>query len=304
MEYLNILVWISLAWACLHVLTFSRFSSKLPPGPFPLPIFGNIFKLGKMRHKSLAELAETYGPLMTLKLGSLITIVVSSANMAKEVLQKHDQHLSARTIPDVMRLFNNHETSLIWLPATHKWRNLRQICASQLFTTKRLNDSARIRFTKVMDLMDYVQDSSRSRRVINIGQIIFSTTLNMISNTMFSMDLTPLDSDSAHAQEYKAIVWETMEGIARPNIVDYFPLLRPFDPQGARRRATILFKKYDTIFETIIDKRIQSKEQGDSKDLLDTLLQLLTQENGSTLSHFDMKTLLKHLSTALQKNQK
>jgi len=62
----------------------------MPPGPFPLPIFGNLFKLGTKPHISMAELAKTYGPIMILQLGQLPAVIISTAAVAKEVFEKND----------------------------------------------------------------------------------------------------------------------------------------------------------------------------------------------------------------------
>ncbi|XP_047948943.1 cytochrome P450 76T24-like [Salvia hispanica] len=83
-----------LAWS--H---FRRRRQNLPPGPYPFPIIGNILQLGWNPHKSLADLSKTYSPLMSLKLGSINTVVVSSPDSARLVLQEHDQAFSSRTIP-------------------------------------------------------------------------------------------------------------------------------------------------------------------------------------------------------------
>ncbi|GLT62533.1 hypothetical protein SLA2020_351650 [Shorea laevis] len=96
---------------CLTLILIKTFSNnrskandkKLPPGPKPFPVIGNLLELGDKPHISLTKLAKAHGPIMSLKLGRVTTIVISSANMAKEVLQTHDQLLSNRTIPDALR---------------------------------------------------------------------------------------------------------------------------------------------------------------------------------------------------------
>ncbi|KAL0425894.1 UNVERIFIED_CONTAM: Labd-13Z-ene-9,15,16-triol synthase, chloroplastic [Sesamum radiatum] len=84
-----------------------RKSANLPPGPNPLPIIGNILELGGKPHQSLAKLSNIYGPLMRLKLGSMTTVVVSSPEMAKIVLQKYDQLFSSRTQVDAARVLDH-----------------------------------------------------------------------------------------------------------------------------------------------------------------------------------------------------
>ena len=95
--------WIILpiVWACIDVLTSAlggrkSGSSRLPPGPHPFPIIGNILELSNKPHQDVAKLSKTYGPLMTLKLGSITTIVISSPDIAKEALQKNDQAFSGQ----------------------------------------------------------------------------------------------------------------------------------------------------------------------------------------------------------------
>ncbi|KAJ4831936.1 hypothetical protein Tsubulata_034554 [Turnera subulata] len=57
----------------LHFLTTKneKNKAKLPPGPAPSPIIGNLLDLGDKPHKSLAKLAKIHGPLMSLKIGQV-----------------------------------------------------------------------------------------------------------------------------------------------------------------------------------------------------------------------------------------
>ncbi|EPY85354.1 cytochrome P450 2E1 [Camelus ferus] len=60
-------------------------SWKLPPGPFPLPIIGNLFQLDiKDIPKSLTRLAERFGPVFTLYLGSRRIVVLHGYKAVKE----------------------------------------------------------------------------------------------------------------------------------------------------------------------------------------------------------------------------
>lgn len=90
--------------SCLYLLhLFAAVDRNLPPGPRPLPLVGNLLDLGAHPHRSLARLAARHGPLMALRLGAVTTVVASSADAARDVLQRHDAALSARSVPDAAR---------------------------------------------------------------------------------------------------------------------------------------------------------------------------------------------------------
>ena len=170
-------------WAFIRVVSPNLSSQTLPPGPHPFPIIGNILELGKLPHQATAKLSKTYGPLMTLKLGSITTIVISSPNMAKEALQKNDQAFSSRTIPDMAHVFDHHKVSIGYLPINSQWRNLRKACATQIFAPQRLDATEALRLAKVQELLDHVNQSCKSGAPTDIGQLVFTTVLNSISNT-------------------------------------------------------------------------------------------------------------------------
>ncbi|TEA25411.1 hypothetical protein DBR06_SOUSAS13210051 [Sousa chinensis] len=93
-------------------------SWQLPPGPFPLPIVGNIFQLEfKDIPKSFTRLAERFGPVFTLYLGSRRFVVLHGYKAVKEVLLDYRNEFSGRgEIPafrvhqDKGIIFNNGPT--------------------------------------------------------------------------------------------------------------------------------------------------------------------------------------------------
>ncbi|KAK8527119.1 hypothetical protein V6N12_054344 [Hibiscus sabdariffa] len=71
--------------------------NKLPPGPWKLPLRGNLHQLKPSSpHQNLRDLSNKYGPLMQLQLGEVPTFVVSSAKITEEVLKTNDVVFSHR----------------------------------------------------------------------------------------------------------------------------------------------------------------------------------------------------------------
>lgn len=304
MDNLEWLLLISFVSASIHVLASCLGSRKknsgsptntlLPPGPKAFPIIGNIsLELSNNPHQTLAKLSKQYGPLMTLKLGSTTTIVISSPDTAKEALQKHDQAFSTRTIPDVARAFDHHKFSVGWLPTSTRWRSLRKVAAMEMFAPQRLDATEAIRRKKVQELIAHIEASCNSGDAIDIGRVAFTTIFNVISNTLFSTDLAHYNSNLS--QEFQALITGTMKEYGRPNIADYFPALRLFDPQGARRRMTSYIGKLFGILDGIINERLQLRATSNASeaggDVLDSLLRLVEEDN-SQLSYDDIKHLL------------
>ncbi|KAK9276156.1 hypothetical protein L1049_005687 [Liquidambar formosana] len=303
MDFLSCALYLLLAWTLLQALLFIARArkanpGKLPPGPVPFPVVGNLFELGNKPHKSLAELAKTHGAIMSLKLGHITTIVLSSAAVAKEVFQKHDLSISNRFIPDAIRAHKHDQVSVIFRPVSTQWRNLRKICNLHIFTTQKLDANQSLRRRKVQDLINDVQESCRAGVAVEIGLAAFKTTLNLLSNTIFSLDLA--DPSSDRAREFKEVVWGIMEETGKPNLVDYFPVIRKIDPQGIRRRMTAHFGKILGLFDGIINQRLQlKKEHGFVKgnDVIDTLLSI-SENNIEEIDGTHIKHLLLDLFAA------
>jgi hypothetical protein len=207
---------------------------RLPPGPCGLPIIGNLHQLGQKPHQTLANLSKIHGPIMSLKLGQITTIVMSSAETAKSVLQINDQSLSNRIVPDAMKGANHHNYSLGFMHISQRWKDIRKICNNLLFSNKNLDMNHTLRQKKILELSNDINNSAEKFEAVNIGRLAFKTTINMLSNTIYSVDLV---SSSDIAGEFKELVRNIMKEVGRANIADCFPVLKVLDPIGIRRRT-------------------------------------------------------------------
>ncbi|CAN1747946.1 Geraniol 8-hydroxylase [Linum perenne] len=267
--------------------------ANLPPGPSRLPIIGNLHNLGDKPHKSLAHLASIHGPLMTLKLGQVTTIVASSPSVAKEILQKHDLVLSDRQLILAIRAHDHHEHGLPWVPVGPKWRNLRKVCNTYLFTTQKLDSNQELRRKKIQELLEAVRRNACENKAVDIGKAAFMTTFGALSTTVLSLDLT--DEASEDAREFKEVARCIMDEAGKPNLGDYFPVLGKLDLQGIHRRMSTYFGKVLNLFGRIIEERLKKRNSEayvSGNDMLDTLLDIVDQENRDASMDLD---LIKHL---------
>ncbi|KAK4761564.1 hypothetical protein SAY87_029448 [Trapa incisa] len=285
----TILLWVlclCLSWGVVNILFYGGRKRgnhtpewSLPPGPRTLPIIGNLIQLGSLPHRSLTELSKVHGPIMSLKLGRVTTVVISSAHLAREVLQVKDVSFSDRIIPDTITPFDHFKFGLAWMPVGPLWRNQRRICNAHLFGPKPLDSNQQLRRKKIQELVAHVGKCGETRSPVNIGAAAFQTVLSHLSNTILSMDLTGSRSES---EEFKEKVWQIMVEAGKPNVVDYFPVLRPLDPQGARRRMMVYAKWLMDLFTGIVDRRLQARRAAggsESKnDVLDALLNICEDE--------------------------
>ncbi|XP_071717742.1 cytochrome P450 76T24-like [Rutidosis leptorrhynchoides] len=306
MDYPTLCLLFSLLLTFIYVATISgRRISRLPPGPYPYPIIGNLLSIGVKPHISLATLSKRYGPLMSLKLGTKTTIVVSSPDIAKQFFHTHDLAFSSRSVPDTGQVVGHDKYSMVWLPVGDQWRKLRKITREHILSVQRLDASEDLRQKKVQELLDHVNHCCINKKAVNIGAVVFTTALNILSNYIFSIDLAQYDSVSS--QEFKEAVSGLLEIGGKPNLADFFPILKPFDPQGLLRKGNVYGKKLMDIFDRLIDQRLQIRSSSSSsddivnlsanKDVLDLLLDL-NQESESQFSRNDMRHLFMALFIA------
>ncbi|KAK3132052.1 hypothetical protein QOZ80_6AG0515110 [Eleusine coracana subsp. coracana] len=290
-----------LAASSVHLLDLlSDRRRNLPPGPRPLPLVGSLLSLGALPHRSLARLAERHGPVMALRLGTVTTVVASSADAARDFLKRHDAAFSARAAPDGAHVFAHYAHSMGWLPATSpRWRALRKVCSGELFAPHRLDTQQALRQEKVRQLVSHVDRLARAGEPVRVGRLAFATALNLLSSTIFSTDLADLDDVPGVAPaggEFKAVLAEVNFTVGLPNVSDFFPEIARLDVQGLRRRIEGLFRRLHGMIDDLIEHRLRERDadgEPTKKNFLDVLLDYRSVEDGRG---FERQTILSLIS--------
>ncbi|KAL3223609.1 hypothetical protein MRX96_027284 [Rhipicephalus microplus] len=84
--------WLAVFVAVLLVsrrfLTAAVSQLPLPPGPWGLPLVGFLPFLGKEFHRTLQDLAVTYGPIYQIFLGSKRVVVISDPKLVRQAFSQ------------------------------------------------------------------------------------------------------------------------------------------------------------------------------------------------------------------------
>ncbi|CAL1371451.1 unnamed protein product [Linum trigynum] len=230
----------------LVVITVSRFlttsaaskhrSLPLPPGPKPWPIIGNLPHLGKQAHISLQHFSQLYGPLISL--GSQLLVVASSPAAAAEILRTHDRLLSARYVStglpyDMMEL---DRKAIVWAYncSNDQWKAFRAMFRNQIFSAKAIQSQAAARERKAAEMVRFLD--GKLWESVSIGQVVFAAIFDSLSRDCIGFE------SSETANRLKSLIWRMMELGTSPNIAEFFPIPKKWDPQGLRRENTEEYK--------------------------------------------------------------
>uniref|UniRef100_A0A2P2MYI4 Flavonoid 3'-monooxygenase n=1 Tax=Rhizophora mucronata TaxID=61149 RepID=A0A2P2MYI4_RHIMU len=274
----------------------TRHGRPLPPGPKPWPLVGNLPHLGSMPHRSTADLAKTYGPLMHLRLGFVDAVVAASASVAAQFLKTHDANFSSRPPNSGAKHIAYNYQDLVFAPYGPRWRMLRKITSVHLFSGKALDEFRHVRQQEVALLTRAL--ASGGTAPMNLGQLLNVCTVNALGRVVMGRRVFGDGSGCGDpkADEFKSMVVELMELAGVFNIGDFVPALEWLDLQGVATKMKKLHKRFDDFLTNIVEEHKMSGGSGPHVDLLSTLLSL--NDEGSKLTDTEIKALLLNMFTA------
>ncbi|XP_028752956.1 cytochrome P450 71D10-like [Neltuma alba] len=249
----------------------------LPPGPWKIPLIGNLHQfVGSLPHHSLRKLANKYGPLMHLQLGETSNIVISSPEMAKEIMKTHDAIFSNRPYFLASRIISYNSTNIGFSPYGSYWRHLRKICTVELLSANRVQSFSHIREEEVSALVRKI--SANEGSVINLSEYLFSLTTGITSRAAFG-------KKCGDHEAFLSTMEEALKLAGGFSVSDLFPSVKVLPLiSGMRGKLERLHRELDRILENIVkdhkeEKRIHGQAE---EDLVDVLLKLQQQNDPHT----------------------
>ncbi|QHO57402.1 phenylacetaldehyde oxime monooxygenase CYP71AN24 [Arachis hypogaea] len=281
-----------------HKLKIRRTKLKLPPCPPKLPFIGNYHQLGTLPHRTFQSLSKTYGPLILLYLGHLRVLVVSSVELAKEVMQTNDVVFANRPHHTATRVLLYGCKDIAFESYGEAWRQKRKICVLELLSAKKVQLLQYIKEEEVTILINKLREScmninnssySNSTNYVNLSEIIITTTNNIVSRCIFGRKYHDLEGNNNKDNKNKnknknnfrfgEIVRKVMSHLLDLGVGDLFPMLGWVDVliSGRVKRYRDTFEVLDAFFDHVIEEHKMASKEDDHnnkmKDFVDTLLQ-------------------------------
>ncbi|KAH7691852.1 Premnaspirodiene oxygenase protein [Dioscorea alata] len=260
-------------------LLFFKRSIRLPPSPWKLPFIGNLHQIGLLPHQSLHKLAKRHGPLMLVKLGQVPTLVVSSSQIAKEIMKRHDLIFASRPSLKTAHVILYGCADMAFSPYGEHWRQMRKISVTNLLSMKMVKSFQVAREEKVAHLMDRISQASSQGFSINMSKFLFSFTNSFLCKAILG-DLSK-EEEGRNYEIFHEMIEETVLLLNGFNVEDYFPslawlcsLLR-LDRRGKNNHS----KWNGVLGQMILEHVNKNKGEAEDNNFKDVLLSIQKDPN-------------------------
>ncbi|XP_052028269.1 cytochrome P450 2C44 isoform X2 [Apodemus sylvaticus] len=275
---------------CLSLLSvWMKMSTggRLPPGPTPLPIIGNILQLNlKNIPASLSKLAQEYGPVYTLYFGSWPTVVLHGYDAVKEaLLNQGDEFLERGPLPVIA---DNQKGCGLIFSKGERWKLLRRF---SLMTLRNFGMGKRSLEERVQEearcLVEELQKTEA--QPFDPTFILACAPCNVICSILFNdrfqyndktfLNLMDLLNKNFHQLNS---IWCQMYNLW-PTIMKYIP--------GKHKE---FFKRMDDVKSFIMEKVREHQESLDPanpRDYIDCFLSKIEEVQHNLKSDFDLENL-------------
>ncbi|XP_078435623.1 cytochrome P450 71A1-like [Wolffia australiana] len=250
---------------------------RLPPSPPTLPIIGNLHQLSSLPHLPLRDLSKKFGQVMTVYLGQVPSIVVSSAASAKEVLQNQDLVFATRPITAVSSALTYDGTNVSFAQYGDRWRQAKKFTVVHLLSSAKVQSYKQTRQEEIADMVKKIAAKS-SPFTVNLSEILHQLSSGMICRAVAGN----CEHKEERNRRFRELIDMATSIISGPRMEALFPSMAWVRKiPGMNSRLKELNRKHDELLEEILKEHMNrfEKEGHNSKEA-DFIDLLITSDSG------------------------
>ncbi|KAG6523461.1 cytochrome P450 71A1-like isoform X2 [Zingiber officinale] len=222
-----------------------------PPSPSRLPLIGNLHQLGSLPHRSLRAMSTRHGPLMLLRLGQVPALVVSSADMASEVMKHQDHVFASRPSLTVPNMFTRNGRDVAFAPYGDHWRQAKKVSLLHLLSAKMVRSFRHVREEEVASMVEDIAGACASApgRAIDMTRVLNTLAKHVIGR----VTLGEISRHAAWGDYIDEIMGDVSVAMGTLHVCDCFPLLPCLRRMMISGRVRKMVDRADEIMEQIIE---------------------------------------------------
>nr|QTI96763.1 deoxyshikonin hydroxylase [Lithospermum officinale] len=256
-------------------------STKTPPQVgVALPIIGHLhhqaLRGDQPLHLKFTSLAEKFGLIYNIRLGSIRAVVVSSTELAKELFTTHDNFILTRPNSLASQHLAYSYANMGVTPPDTYWKWLRKFTAVEFFSHRALemakNVPAEEINTSIKYLYNLCSNEKGNSRIADMQQWLLDIALDLMMRTVIGKQTSEGSNnvDEEERRRWKKMMEDTMRLMFMPVLSDSIPLLKWFDIGGVEKEMIKVSKEMDEIVDVWLKEHMQKKANKTNGDQSDT----------------------------------
>ncbi|BAT88225.1 hypothetical protein VIGAN_05167300 [Vigna angularis var. angularis] len=277
---------------------------KLPPGPKPWPILGNLPQM--LSNKPVFQwihnlMQDMNTQIACIRLGNVHVIPVTCPSIACEFLRKHDAEFSSRPLTMATDIMSSGYKTIAIVPFGEQWKKMRRIFVNDLFSPLRHHCFQHKRNEEADNIMFYVYNKCNNVKdggLVNVRDVsqhyCCNVTRKLIFNTRYFGKGRVDGGPGPEEVEQVNNIFTLLKHVYAFSASDYLPLLRVFDLDGHKRKVKKAMRTMEKYHDPMIEERMKQWKNGAKnveEDLLDVLISLKDDNDNRTLTMKEIKAL-------------
>ncbi|XP_044302426.1 cytochrome P450 1A1-like [Varanus komodoensis] len=246
-----------------------------PPGPWSLPILGNLLQLGEHPYLSLDLMRKKYGDVFQIKLGMVPVVVVNGLSAVKQVLLRDGENFAGRPDMHTFSFFANGESLSFSVKYGESWKLQKKIASKAL---RSLSKSEATSSTCSCLLEEHVcsEASELVKTLVELSKsgsfdpatIITCTVANVVCALCFGKRYDYND------QEFLSVLKlndDLLKATSVFNPADFIPYLR-YLPLPAAKAACEFYGNFNKFVACRVEDHYTTYDKNHLRDITDALI--------------------------------
>ncbi|MED6218269.1 hypothetical protein PIB30_025191 [Stylosanthes scabra] len=266
------------------------------------PIFGHlwIFRSSQPPQKTLGAMADKYGAIFRIKIGSKRAVVINDWKTAKECFTTNDIAVSSRPRLIAIERLTYNQAMFAFTPYGPYWREVRRICNQELLSNRQIELSSHVRVSEVqagIKALFKLWSEKKNGGYVAVemrkwfGELMLRTVVRVVAGKRGF-------GSEEEAQRCLKALRDLMRQLGLFLVGDAVPWLRWLDFGGHEKAMKETAKETDAIVGEWLEEHRRRRACGEvgSQDFMDAMLSIL---DGAELGGFDADTVIKSTTLIL-----